>query len=111
MRSKKSNLFLRNALVSLIVAPMLGFLGFGVRAFTTTDTAQFILSAGLIIFVGILVLYFTLRRPTRELTAHSLFRAPSSVKRSLFPRLSRIAGNPLILNLLPAKPPHQPPCP
>ena len=65
MRSKKSNLFLRNALVSLIVAPMLGFLGFGVRAFSTTDAAQLILSAVLVVFVAILVLYFMLRQPTR----------------------------------------------
>jgi uncharacterized membrane protein YfcA len=82
MKSKKSNMSLRNLLVFLIVMPMLGFLGLGLRAFTTIDAAKFIFSAVFVVFVAILVLYFMLRQPTRELTTHSLFREPSFVKRS-----------------------------
>ena len=67
---------------------MIGFLGLGVRAFTTADTAKFIFIAAFVVSVVILVLYFMLRRSTRELTAHSVFRELPFVKRSLFPRLS-----------------------
>jgi hypothetical protein len=100
MKSKKPGMLLCRALVSLIAVLMIGFLGLGVRAFATADTTQFIFSAAFVISVTILVLYFMLRRPIRELTAHSLFREPPFVKRFLLPRLSTIVGNPLTLDHL-----------
>ncbi len=81
MRSKKSNMFLRNALVSLIVVLVLGLLGLAVQAFTTVYSAQFILAAVFIVFVAVLVLYLVLHHPTRQLTAQSLFPEPCFVKR------------------------------
>ena len=104
MKSKKSSMFLCHALVSSIVGLMIGFLGFGVRTFATIDTAKFIFSAVFVVSVAILVLYFMLRRPTRELTAHSLFREPLFVKCPLFPRLCTIGGNPLTLDHLSERP-------
>jgi uncharacterized membrane protein YtjA (UPF0391 family) len=85
MKSKKSSMFLCRALVSLIVALMIGFLGLGVRAFATADTTKFILDAAFVVSVVILALYFMLRRSAQERTAHSLFREPPLVNRSLFP--------------------------
>jgi ABC-type Na+ efflux pump permease subunit len=76
MKSKEPGMFLCRALVSLIVVLMIGFVGLGVRAFATADATQFIFSAAFVISVAILVLYFMLRRPIRELLAHSLFREP-----------------------------------
>lgn len=88
MESKKPNMFLCHALVSLIVVIMIGYLGLGVRAFATADTTKVIFDAAFVISVVILFLHFMLRRSTRELTAHSLFREPPFVKGLLFPRLS-----------------------
>jgi hypothetical protein len=82
MRSKKSSMFLRDALVSLNAVLVFGFLGVGVRVFTNADTAKFILSAVFIVFIAILVLYFMLHRPIRERTDHSVFREPSFAERS-----------------------------
>jgi hypothetical protein len=104
MKSKKPSMFLCQALVSLIGVLMIGFLGLGVRVFATADTAQFIFGAAVVVSVVILVLYFILRRPTRALTAHSLFREPPLVKRSLFPRLCTIGGNPFTLDHLSERP-------
>jgi len=95
---KRKELFLCRALVSLIGVLMIGFLEFGVRAFATADAAQFIFFVVSIISVAILVLYFTLRRPTRDPLAHAPFRGPPFGKRSLFPRLWTIGGNPLTLD-------------
>jgi hypothetical protein len=72
MKSKKPGLFLCRALISSIVLLATGFLGFGVRAFATADTTNFIFFAAFLISIAILVLYFMLRRPTREPAAHSL---------------------------------------
>jgi ABC-type Na+ efflux pump permease subunit len=98
MKSKEPGMFLCRALLSLIVVLMIGFVGLGVRAFATADTTQFIFSAVFVISVAIRVLYFMLRRPIRELTAHSLFREPPFLKLFLLPRLRTIRGNPLTLN-------------
>ena len=95
MKSKKSSLFLCRVLVSLIVTLLIGFLGLGVRAFATADTARFIFSGAFVISVAILVLYFMLLRPARELTAHSLFRESPFGKRFLRPHLSTIGEIPL----------------
>ena len=100
MNSKKPSLFLCRVLVSLIVVLLIGFLGLGVRAFATADTTQFIFSAAAVISVAILVLYFMLLRPARQLAAHSLFREPLFVKRFLLSQLSTIGGNPLTLDHL-----------
>jgi len=99
MKSKPS-LFLCRVLVTLILVLLIGFLGLGVRMFATTDTAQFIFSAAAVISVAIVVLYFMLLRPARQLTAHSLFREPLFVKRFLLPQLSTIGGSPLTLDHL-----------
>ena len=89
-KSKKPGMVLCRVLVSLIVALMIGIVGLVVRAFATADTSWFIVSAAFVISVAILVLYFILRRPTRELTAYSLFREPPFVKRFLLPRLNSL---------------------
>jgi hypothetical protein len=73
MKSKKPGLFLFRALVASIVALATGFVGFGVRAFATADTTNFIFLGAFVISCAIVVLYFMLRRPNREPTAHSLF--------------------------------------
>jgi hypothetical protein len=43
---------------------MIGFLGLGVRAFATADNTKVIFFAAFVTSIVILVLYFTLRRPT-----------------------------------------------
>ena len=98
MKRKEPSMFLCRVLVSLIGALMIGFLGFGVRAFATAEATQFIFFAASIISVAILVLYITLRRPTRDPMAHAPFREPPFVKRSPFPRLYTIGGNPFTLD-------------
>jgi hypothetical protein len=104
MKRKNPSMFLCGALVSLIGVLMIGFLGLGVRAFATADTTRFIFFVAGVISVAILVLYFTLRRPTRELTVHSRFRKPPFVKRFPFSRLSTIDRNPLTLDPVSEKP-------
>ena len=93
MKRNEPSVFLCRALISLIGVFMIAFLGFGVRLFATADATQLIFSATFIISVAILVLYFTLRRPTRDPMAHAPFREPPFVKRSSFPRLCTIGGN------------------
>jgi len=88
MKSKNPRILLCRALVSSIAVLTIGFLGLGVRAFASADTTKFIFVVAFVISAVVPVLCFTLRRSTRELTAHSLFREPSFVKRSLFGRLS-----------------------
>jgi len=104
MNSKKASMFLCYALISLIVVLTIGLLGLGVRAFATGYTAQFIFCGVFVISVVTLALYFVLRRPARKLTAHSLFREPPFVRRSLFPRLRPIGGNPLTPDHLSERP-------
>lgn len=82
MKSKKLSLFLSRVLVSSIVVLMIGFLGLGIRVFATAHATRIILVSA---FVIPAVLYFMLRRSTRELTAYLRFRGPSS----LFPRSTR----------------------
>ena len=95
---KKLSMYLKYALLSSLALLMISCLGLGVRAFATADATGFILSGILVISVAIFVLYFMLRRPTRELTVHSLFRESHFVKRSPSPRLSTIDRNPLTLD-------------
>jgi hypothetical protein len=95
-KSKKPSMFLCRVLVSLIVVLMIGIVVLGVRAFATADTSRFIFSASFFISVVILVLYFVFRRPTRELTAHSLFREVPFGEPSLFSRSRTSGGNPLV---------------
>jgi hypothetical protein len=102
MKRNEPGMFLCRALVSLIVVLMIGFLGLGVRAFTTADTTQFIFFAECVISVAILALYFMLRRPSREPTGHSPFREPPFVE-PLFLCLCTIGGNPLNLDHLSEK--------
>lgn len=99
-KSKEPGTFLCCVLASSIVVLMIGIVGLGVRLFTTADTSRFVFSAAFGISVAILVLYFMLRRTTRELTTHSLFREPPFVKGFLLPRLSTIGGNPVTLDHL-----------
>jgi hypothetical protein len=100
MKSKNPSVLLCHTLGSFIVVLVIGFLGLGVRAFATANTSRHIFSAAFAISLAILVLYFMLRRPTRELTAYSLFHEPPFVQRFLLPRLSTIGGNPLTLDHL-----------
>jgi uncharacterized membrane protein YtjA (UPF0391 family) len=57
-------MFSRRALGFLVGALLIGFLGLGVRACATADTAKFILFAAPVVSVVVLVLYFVLRRST-----------------------------------------------
>lgn len=61
-------MFLSRALVYSIVVLMIGFLGLGVRAFTTANTARLIFPAVFLISLVVLVSYFMFRRPTRRST-------------------------------------------
>jgi uncharacterized membrane protein YtjA (UPF0391 family) len=61
-------MFLSRALVYSIVVLMIGFLGLGVHAFTTANTARLIFFAVFLISLVILVSYFMFRRPTRRST-------------------------------------------
>jgi hypothetical protein len=98
-KSKKPAMFLCRVLVSFIVVLMIGIVGLGVRAFATADTSQFIFSASFFISVVILVLYFVFRRPTRELTVHSLFCEVPFGEPSLFSRSRTIGGIRLSRNI------------
>jgi len=88
-------MYLCRVLVSLIGALMIGFLGFGVR--NGRGYTVYIFRRIYYLF-AVLVLYFTLRRPTRDPMADAPFREPPFVKRSPFPRLYTIGGNPFTLD-------------
>ena len=103
MRMKLS-MYLKRAFVFSLTFLMIGFLGFGVRAFATAAATDFILATIFVVCVVIFVLYLMIHRPTRELTTHSLFREPFSVKRALFPHLYTIGRNLLTLHY-----PHETP--
>src|ERR1700722_17501974 len=83
MKSKKRGTLLCHVLVSSNVALVVGFLGLGVRAFAEADISRLIFMAAFASCLVIFVVYLMLRRPTQEMTAHSLFRASSFVKRDL----------------------------
>ena len=87
MKSKKANTFLCHALVSSIVVLMIGFLGLGVCAFVTADTAKFIFVAAFVVSVVILVLFHAPSIHSRSDGPFG-FPCPPFVKRSLFLRLS-----------------------
>ena len=88
VRRNKPAVFLCHALLSSIVVITVGFLGFGVRAFSTPDLTRLVFAGLVIVSIGILALYFMRRRSTRESKAYSLRRESSSVRRSVFSRLS-----------------------
>jgi hypothetical protein len=100
MKSGKPGIFLRRTFVCSIAVLTIGFLGLGVRAFASADITESIFVAALVISALILVLYFMLRRSTREPPAHSLSRGPIFVKGSPFARLSawRSSGGRWILS-------------
>jgi len=87
MNGKKPSVVLCRALLSSIGVLTVGFLGFGVRAFSTPDTTRLVFGGVVVVSIGILVWYFMLHRSVRELTADSLLREPRLMKRSLFSRL------------------------
>ena len=86
MNGKKVSAFLSRALLYSIVVLTVGFLGFGVRAFSTPDLTRLVFSGVVVVSIGILVLYFILHRSTREMTPHSLLRESPLAKRSIFSR-------------------------
>jgi hypothetical protein len=88
MNGKKLSIYLRRALLSSIVVLTVGFLGFGVRAFSTPDLTRLVFAVVVVVSIGILGLYFILHRSARELSVPSRYRQPSLVKRSVFSRLS-----------------------
>lgn len=88
VRRKKPAVFLCHALLSSIVVIMIGFLGFGVRAFSTPDLTRLVFGGLVIVSVGILALYFMRRRSARESTAHSVRRESPFANPSIFSRLS-----------------------
>jgi hypothetical protein len=88
MNGKKPSMFLSRALLSSIVVLMVGFLGFGVRAFSTPDLTRLVFAGVVVVSIGILALYFMRRRSARELTTHSVRREPGFAKRSILSRLS-----------------------
>lgn len=88
MNGKKTSIYLRRALLSSIVVLTVGFLGFGVRAFSTPDLTRLIFAGLVVVSMGFLALYFMRHRSTRELTTHSVRRESPFVKRPIFSRLS-----------------------
>lgn len=72
MKSMKTRMFLCHSLVSSIVVLMIGFLGLGVTAFATADTAKSVFVAAFLIVLMTLALYFMRRRPTLEAIASRL---------------------------------------
>jgi hypothetical protein len=87
MNGKKLSAFLSRALLYSIVVLTVGFLGFGVRAFSTPDLTRLVFGGLVVVSIGILVLYFILHRSTREMTVHSPLRASPLAKRSILSRV------------------------
>jgi hypothetical protein len=83
IKGRKARILLRRALVSSTLVLSIGFLGLGVRAFASADIAKSIFVAAFVISAVILLLYFMVRRSTREPAADSVFREPPFVQRSL----------------------------
>jgi hypothetical protein len=88
MNGEKLSIYLRRALLSSIAVLTVGFLGFGVRAFSTPDLTRLVFAGVVVVSIGILVWYFILHRSTRESKTYSAFRGPSLAKRSILSRLS-----------------------
>lgn len=86
MNGKKMSIYLGRALLSSIVVLTVGFLGFGVRAFSTPDLTRLVFAGVVVVSIGILVWYFILRRSARESKARSPRRESASVRRSVFSR-------------------------
>lgn len=83
MSGKRPTVFLCYALLSSIVVLVVGFLGFGVRAFSTAGTTRLVFFAALVASIAILVLYYMLRRSNRETTPATVsFRQPAETTRS-----------------------------
>ena len=81
--SKKMSTYLKRALVSSLTLLMVIYLGLRVRAFATAAATEFILATVFTICAVILIFYFEISRPTRDLTA------PSQEQKSageIFPR-------------------------
>jgi hypothetical protein len=61
--TKKQSVRLSNALALSIVLVMMGFLGLGIRAFTSAATSDLIYFVAFGVFLTALTIYFVLRRP------------------------------------------------
>jgi hypothetical protein len=104
MKSGKQGKFLRNALVCSIAVLAIGFLGLGVRALEPAYITHLAFVGLFVASMMSLVSYFLLHRPDRELVAQPPSRTPPFMKLPIRPpRLSTTSGNPLRLDLLPAK--------
>jgi hypothetical protein len=88
MNGKKLSIYLRRGLLSSIVVLTVGFLGFGVRAFSTPDLTRLVFGGVVVVSIGILVWYFILHRTARESKAHSPVHESTAERRSVFSRLS-----------------------
>jgi hypothetical protein len=86
MNGKKASIYLGRGLLSSIAVLTVGFLGFGVRAFSTPDLTRLVFAGVVVVSIGILALYFILHRSTRESKVNSLPRKSTSVRRSVFSR-------------------------
>jgi hypothetical protein len=105
MKSGKRGKFLRNALVCSIAVLAIGFLGLGVRALEPAYITHLAFVGLFVASIMSLVSYFLPHRPDRELVAHPPSRTPPFMKLPIPPpRLKATSGNPLSLDLLPAKP-------
>ena len=89
MNDKKVSIYLRRALLSSIVVLMVGFLGFGVRAFSTPDLTRLVFAGVVVVSIGILALYFMRHRSARESEVYSL---PREVRTKSGERLGAEAG-------------------
>jgi hypothetical protein len=88
IRVKRPAVLLSHTLLSSIAVITIGFLGFGVRAFSTPDLTRLVFAGVVVVSIGILALYFMRRRSARELTTHPARRESTFVRRSIFSRLS-----------------------
>jgi hypothetical protein len=98
MKSKKPGISLRGVLVSSIVVLAIGFLGLGIRAFAPAYITHFAFFALFAISGGILVLYFMLHPPARELTAHLVWSPPPEAPPRADVAVARTAGDSAIVS-------------
>jgi len=92
MNGKKPSKLLSRALLFCIFVLTVGFLGFGVRAFSTPDITRLVFAGVVIASIGIPVWYFILHRSAREVAAHSPVQSIASAERA-FSRAWRRIGD------------------
>jgi uncharacterized membrane protein YfcA len=83
--TKKVSARLSYALVLSIVLVMIGFLGLGIRAFTSAVVSDFIYFIALGVFLAALTIYFVLRRPRVGVAIDGKIRQISSARSKQVP--------------------------